>query len=40
VAEAAFATALPRKHNAFKIELGQRMVAHALQQVAMMEIGA
>jgi xanthine dehydrogenase YagS FAD-binding subunit len=38
VAEAAFATALPRKHNAFKIELGQRMVAHALQQVAMMEI--
>jgi xanthine dehydrogenase YagS FAD-binding subunit len=40
VAEAAFATASPRKHNAFKIELGQRVVARALQQAATMEIPA
>src|SRR5205085_4546838 len=37
VAEAAFATAMPRKHNAFKIELGQRLVARALHQAATME---
>src|ERR1700761_3439053 len=29
VAEAAFAAATPRKHNAFKIKLGQRVVARA-----------
>jgi len=38
VAESAFATAMPRKHNAFKIELGQRVVARALNQAATMEI--
>jgi xanthine dehydrogenase YagS FAD-binding subunit len=38
VAEAAFATAFPRRHNAFKIELGQRVVTRALQQAATMEI--
>ena len=38
VAEAAFAAARPRKHNAFKIELGRRVVARALQQAATMEI--
>jgi len=38
VADAAFATAVPRKHNAFKIELGQRVVARALQQAASMEV--
>jgi xanthine dehydrogenase YagS FAD-binding subunit len=37
-AEAAFATAIPRKHNAFKIELGQRVVARALHQAASMEV--
>ena len=40
VAEAAFAAATPRKNNAFKIELGQRVVAHALQQAVTMEIPA
>jgi xanthine dehydrogenase YagS FAD-binding subunit len=38
VGEAAFAAAVPRKHNAFKIELGQRVVTRALQQAATMEI--
>ena len=38
VGEAAFATATPRKHNAFKIDLGQRVVTRALQQAATMEI--
>jgi xanthine dehydrogenase YagS FAD-binding subunit len=38
VAEAAFATAIPRKHNAFKIELGQRVIARALHQAATMEV--
>jgi xanthine dehydrogenase YagS FAD-binding subunit len=38
VAEAAFAAAKGRKDNAFKIELGKRVVAHALQKAAMMEI--
>lgn len=37
-AEAAFAAAEPRKHNAFKIALGQRVVAHALQRAVNMEI--
>jgi xanthine dehydrogenase YagS FAD-binding subunit len=36
--EAAFAAAMPRRHNAFKIELGQRVIARALQQAATMEI--
>jgi xanthine dehydrogenase YagS FAD-binding subunit len=38
VAEAAFAGASGRKHNTFKIALGKRVVAHALQQAAAMEI--
>jgi xanthine dehydrogenase YagS FAD-binding subunit len=38
VGEAAFATAIPRKHNAFKIDLGQRVVTRALHQAATMEI--
>ncbi len=38
VAEAAFAGAAPRKHNAFKIALGKRVVARALHQAATMEI--
>jgi xanthine dehydrogenase YagS FAD-binding subunit len=38
VGEAAFATATPRKHNAFKIGLGQRVVTRALHQAAKMEI--
>ena len=38
VAEAAFAGAQPREHNAFKIALGKRVVARALQQAATMEI--
>lgn len=37
-AEAAFAGARARKHNAFKIALGKRVVARALQQAATMEI--
>jgi len=37
-AEAAFAGATPRKDNAFKIELGKRVVMHALHQAATMEI--
>jgi xanthine dehydrogenase YagS FAD-binding subunit len=36
--EAAFAAAQPRKHNAFKTELGQRTLIRALQQVAALEI--
>ena len=40
MAEAAFAAATPRKHNAFKIELGRRVIARALQQAATMEIPA
>jgi xanthine dehydrogenase YagS FAD-binding subunit len=36
-AEAAFTAAEPRKHNAFKIELGQRVIARALHQAASME---
>jgi xanthine dehydrogenase YagS FAD-binding subunit len=38
VAEAALTGATARKHNGFKIELGRRVVAHALQRAAMMEI--
>jgi xanthine dehydrogenase YagS FAD-binding subunit len=38
VAEAAFAGAFPRKHNAFKIALGKRVVARALHQAATMEV--
>ncbi|MGA2287677.1 FAD binding domain-containing protein [Bradyrhizobium sp.] len=37
-AEAAFAGAKGRKHNAFKIALGQRVVARALHQAAAMEV--
>jgi xanthine dehydrogenase YagS FAD-binding subunit len=38
VAEVALAGATARKHNGFKIDLGKRVVAHALQRAAMMEI--
>ena len=38
VAEAAFAGAQPREHNAFKIDLGKRVVARALHKAAAMEI--
>jgi xanthine dehydrogenase YagS FAD-binding subunit len=38
VAEAAFADARGRRHNSFKIALGKRVVARALQQAVMMEI--
>jgi xanthine dehydrogenase YagS FAD-binding subunit len=37
-ADAALAGAKPRKHNAFKIALGKRVVAQALRQAAAMEI--
>jgi xanthine dehydrogenase YagS FAD-binding subunit len=38
VAEAAFAGARARKHNAFKIALGKRVVARALHMAAAMEV--
>jgi xanthine dehydrogenase YagS FAD-binding subunit len=38
VAEAAFAGAKTREHNAFKIDLGKRVVARALHKAATMEI--
>jgi xanthine dehydrogenase YagS FAD-binding subunit len=38
VAEAAFKGATSRKHNAFKIALGKRVVSRALHQAATMEI--
>ncbi len=38
VAEAAFAGAKAREHNAFKIDLGKRVVARALHKAATMEI--
>jgi len=38
VAEAALTGASASKHNGFKIDLGKRVVAHALQRAAMMEI--
>jgi xanthine dehydrogenase YagS FAD-binding subunit len=37
-AEAAFADASPRKNNAFKIDLGKRVLMHALHRTATMEI--
>ena len=37
VADAAFAEARSRKHNAFKIALGRRVVARALHLAAAME---
>jgi xanthine dehydrogenase YagS FAD-binding subunit len=37
-AEIALTGAVPRRHNGFKIDLGKRVVAHALQRAAMMEI--
>jgi xanthine dehydrogenase YagS FAD-binding subunit len=37
-AEAAFAGAMTRQHNAFKIELGKRTLMQALEQAAAMEI--
>ena len=37
-ADAAFAGAVPHRHNAFKIELGKRTLMRALQQTAAMEI--
>jgi len=36
--EAAFAGAEPRQHNAFKITLGKRVLARALQRAAAMEV--
>lgn len=33
-AEAAFAEAVPRKHDAFKVELGKRTLVRALQGAA------
>ena len=38
VAEAALSGAIARKHNGFKVDLGKRVVAHALRRAAMMEI--
>ena len=38
VAEAAFAGATAKKHNAFKIDLGKRVVARALHQAVTMEV--
>jgi len=38
VADAAFASAKGRRHNAFKIALGKRVVARALHQAATMEV--
>lgn len=38
VADAAFADARGRRHNAFKIALGRRVIARALQQAVTMEI--
>ena len=38
VAEAAFASAQSREHNAFKVDLGKRVVARALHKAATMEI--
>jgi xanthine dehydrogenase YagS FAD-binding subunit len=38
VADAAFAEAKGRRHNSFKIALGKRVVARALQQAVTMEI--
>ena len=38
VAEVAFADAKPKKHNAFKIALGKRVVTHTLHQAVAMEV--
>jgi xanthine dehydrogenase YagS FAD-binding subunit len=38
VADLAFAGAIPKRHNEFKIALGKRVVARALHQAATMEI--
>ena len=38
VAEVAFEDALPRSHNAFKVELGKRTLIRALRETAAMEI--
>jgi len=38
VADAAFAGAVAKKHNAFKIDLGKRVVARALHQAVTMEV--
>jgi xanthine dehydrogenase YagS FAD-binding subunit len=38
VADLAFASATPRRHNEFKIALGKRVVARALHQAAAMEV--
>jgi len=38
VADAAFAGAVAKKHNAFKIDLGKRVVARALHQAITMEV--
>ncbi len=37
-AEAAFAGAKPRKHNSFKVKLGQETIIRALIQAKAMEI--
>jgi xanthine dehydrogenase YagS FAD-binding subunit len=37
-AEAAFADAMPREHNAFKIDLGKRTLARALHETAKLEL--
>jgi xanthine dehydrogenase YagS FAD-binding subunit len=37
-ADAAFANAKPRTHNAFKVELGKRTLVRALRQAAALEI--
>ena len=37
VADVAFEGATPRKHNGFKIDLGKRVLAHALQRAATLE---
>ena len=37
-ANAAFASAQPGKHNAFKVELGKRTLVRALRQAATLEI--
>jgi xanthine dehydrogenase YagS FAD-binding subunit len=37
-ADAAFANARGREHNAFKIELGKRTLARALRQAAALQI--
>jgi len=38
IAEVAFKDAVPRRHNAFKVELGKRTLIRALRETAAMEI--